>query len=127
MDRIPYSSAVGLLMYVMVCMRPDLCHVVSVVSRYMANLGKKHWKAVKWVLRYLRGTNSIGLKYWAGKETGAQILGYVDSDYLGDLDTRRSLTGYIFKVYGNTISWKANLQSVIALYIDNRSRVHCCN
>ena len=87
----------------MVCTRPDLCHVVSVISRYMANPGKKHWKAVKWVLRYLRSTTSIGLKYVARKETGAQILGYVDSNYTSDLNTKRVLTGYIFKICGNTV------------------------
>ena len=70
----------------------------------MPNLGKKDYEVVKWVLRYLRGTTSIGLKYGAGKETGAQLLGYVDSNYVGDLDTRRSLTRYIFKICGNTIS-----------------------
>ena len=55
------------------------------------------------------------MKYRAGKETGAKILGYVDSDYAGDLDTRISLKGYIFKVCRNKISWKANLQLVVAL------------
>lgn len=46
MSQVPYSSAVGSLMYTMVCTRPDLAHVVSIVNRYMANPGKKHWKAV---------------------------------------------------------------------------------
>ena len=78
MDGIPYYTIVGSLMYAMVWMRPDLCHVVSVVSKYMVNPRKKHWKAVKWILRYLRGTTSIGLKYGDGKETGEQIVGYVD-------------------------------------------------
>ena len=44
----------------------------------MMNLGKKHWEGVKWVIRYLRDTTSIGLKYVAGKEIGAQTLGYAD-------------------------------------------------
>ena len=45
MSRIPYSSAVGSLMYAMVCTRPDIAHTVGVVSRYMNNPGKEHWKA----------------------------------------------------------------------------------
>jgi ATP-binding cassette subfamily B (MDR/TAP) protein 1 len=45
-SRVPYSSAVGSLMYAMVCSRPDLSHALSVVSRYMANPGKEHWNAV---------------------------------------------------------------------------------
>ena len=68
--------------------------------------------------------------YWfevqARKETSAQILGYVDSNYTGDLDTKRSLTEYIFKFCRNIVSWKANLQQVSSA-IDNRSRIHCCN
>ena len=44
-SKIPYSSAVGSLMYAMVCTRPDIAHAVGVVSRYMNNPGKEHWKA----------------------------------------------------------------------------------
>ena len=61
MSRIPYSSAVGSLMYAMVCTRPDIAHVVGVVSRYMNNPGKENWKSVQWILRYLRGTTSHAL------------------------------------------------------------------
>ena len=61
MSRIPYSCVVGSLMYAMVCSRPDLAHVLSVVSRYMANPGKEHWNAVKWIFRYLRGTSNACL------------------------------------------------------------------
>ncbi|KAH9304735.1 hypothetical protein KI387_009139, partial [Taxus chinensis] len=50
MTRVPYASAVGSLMYVMVCTRPDIAQVVGVVSRYMANPGKEHWKVVQWIL-----------------------------------------------------------------------------
>jgi hypothetical protein len=56
MSRIPYSSVVGSLMYVMVCTRPDIAHAVGVVSRYMNNPGKEHREVVKWILGYLRGT-----------------------------------------------------------------------
>jgi hypothetical protein len=57
MSQVPYSSAVGCIMYAMVCTRPDISHAVSVVSRFMSNPGKEHWHAVKWILRYLRGTS----------------------------------------------------------------------
>ena len=63
MIKIPYASAVGCLMYAMVLTRPDITHAVSVVSRYMSNPGKEHWKAVRWILRYLRGTSGHGLIY----------------------------------------------------------------
>jgi len=55
MSRVPYASAVGSLMYVMICTRPDLAYAVSTVSRFMSNPGKQHWEAVKWVLRYCEG------------------------------------------------------------------------
>ena len=61
MSRVPYTSAIGSLMYAMVCSRPDLSHALSVVSRYMANPGKQYWKAVQWIFKYLRGTSSACL------------------------------------------------------------------
>jgi ATP-binding cassette subfamily B (MDR/TAP) protein 1 len=54
MSRVLYSSAIGSLMYAMVCSRPDLSHALSVVSRFMANPGKEHWRVVQWIFRYLR-------------------------------------------------------------------------
>ncbi|CAM8980353.1 unnamed protein product [Rhodiola kirilowii] len=61
MANIPYASAIGSLMYAMVCTRSDIAQVVGVVSRYMNNPGKQHWEAVKWIFRYLRGTTDVGL------------------------------------------------------------------
>ena len=61
MSKVPYSLVVGNLMYAMVCTRPDISHVVGVVSRYMNDLGKEHWMLVNWILRYLRGTASHAL------------------------------------------------------------------
>ena len=52
MTLVPYASAVCSLMYAMVCTRPNIVHAVGVFSRYMANPGKEHWEAVKWLLRY---------------------------------------------------------------------------
>ena len=62
MSGVPYSSAVGSLMYTMVCYRPDLSHALSVVSRFLANPDKEHWKAVQWIFRYLRGTSNACLQ-----------------------------------------------------------------
>jgi hypothetical protein len=68
MSRIPYSSAVGSLMYAMVCTRPDISHVVGVGSRYMNNPGKEHWEEVKWILGYLRGNITHALCF-GGSDT----------------------------------------------------------
>lgn len=57
MDRVPYASLVGSLIFAMVCTRPDIAYSVGVLSRFMANQGKAHWEAAKWVLRYLGGTS----------------------------------------------------------------------
>ena len=56
MAKVPYSSVIGSLMYAMVCTRSDIAHAVGVVSRFLENSRKEHWEAVKWILRYLRGT-----------------------------------------------------------------------
>ncbi|KAG8490319.1 hypothetical protein CXB51_016103 [Gossypium anomalum] len=112
MSHVPYSSAVGSLMYAMVCSRPDLSYAVSAVSRYMANPGKEHWKAVQWILRCLRGTTDVCLQFG---RTEDGVIGYVDADFAGDLDRRRSLTGYVFTIGGCAISWKATLQTTVAL------------
>ena len=112
MSRVPYSSAVGSLMYVMICSRPDLAYAMNLVSRYMSNLGKEYWKIVQWVFKYLRGTTDYCLKFG---RTDKGLIGYVDSDYGADLDKRRSLTGYVFTVGSCAVSWRATLQSVVAL------------
>ncbi|KAF2296401.1 hypothetical protein GH714_037754 [Hevea brasiliensis] len=91
MSSVPYSSAFGSIMYAMVCTRRDISHAVSVVSRYMACPGKEHWQAVKWILRYLKGTTDIGLTFDRAKMSDS-VVSYVDSDFTGDLDKRRSLT-----------------------------------
>jgi hypothetical protein len=112
MSRVPYSSTVGSLMYAMVFTRPDIAHAVGVASRYINNLGKEHWEAVKWILRYLRGTTTHALCF-GGSDTFLQ--GYVDSDPAGDKDSRRSTTGHAFTIGGTTISWISKLQKVVAL------------
>ena len=107
-----YSSVVGSLMYDMVCSRPDLSYAMSLVSRYMSNPGKEHWKIVQWILRYLRGTANSCLKFG---RTDKRLIGYVDSDYAADLDRCRSLTEYVFTVGSCAVSWKDTLQSVVAM------------
>src|SRR6202020_2707252 len=96
-------------MYAMVCTRPDIAHAVGVVSRYMNNPRKEHWMAVKWILRYLKGTTNQAL-YFGGSNISLQ--GYVDADMAGDKDNRRNTTGYVFTVGVTTSSWVSKIQSV---------------
>lgn len=113
MENVPYASAVGSLMYAMVGSRPDLGFAVGFISRFISKPSREHWEAVKWVLKYLKGASKVNLTF--RKHTRFIIEGYSDSDYSTDRDRRRSVTGYIFKVGGNTVSWKSCLQSVVAL------------
>ena len=77
MSHVPYANAIGSLMYAMICTRPDLAYVVSMVSRYMHNPGKKHWSAVKWIFRYLKGTSHVGLVFDKKMATTDNVVGYV--------------------------------------------------
>jgi hypothetical protein len=102
MSRVPYVSAVGSLMYAMVCTRPDIAHAVGFLSRYMSKPGKKHWTVIKRVFKYLCGTASYGLCYEGILELDkvVDIHGFVDEDWPGDLDRRRSTSGYVFNLFG---------------------------
>ena len=102
-------------MYGMVCSRPDLSYAISVVSRFMGNSGQVHWQALKWVLRYLNGTLKGGLKYTRTDPGRDALEGYVDADYAGNVDIRKSLSGFVFTLFGTAVTWKANQQSVVAL------------
>ncbi|KAJ4715305.1 Retrovirus-related Pol polyprotein from transposon TNT 1-94 [Melia azedarach] len=113
MSRVPYASEVGSLMYAMVCTRPDLAQSVSVVSRFMGEPGREHWQAVKRIFRYLKGTFDVGLIY--GGDTQCLVTGFSDSNYAGDVDSRRSMTGYVFTLGSSVVSWKATLQPTVTL------------
>ena len=115
MECVQYANADGALMYAMVCTRPDIFHDVSMESRYMHNPSKGHWQAVKWILRYIQGTIDIGLKFQKDKTIFNCLVGYADSDYAGDLDKRRSTTGYVFTMAGGLVTWRSTLQSTVAL------------
>uniref|UniRef100_A0A2N9HLM6 Integrase catalytic domain-containing protein n=1 Tax=Fagus sylvatica TaxID=28930 RepID=A0A2N9HLM6_FAGSY len=112
MASIPYSSAVGSLMYAMVCTRPDIAHAVGVVSRFMVNPGKEHWEAVKWIFRYLRGSSKSCLSFGSSKPV---LEGYTDADMAGDLDGRKSTSGFLFTFAGGAVSWQSKLQKCVAL------------
>ena len=115
MKKVPYSNTVGSLMYAMIGTRPDIAYGVSLVSRFMSNPSKEHWSVVKWVLRYLKGSIDKGLVFSSNIENFNYIQGYCDSDFAVDLDKRRSLSGYVFTIDGNVVSWKSNLQHIMGL------------
>nr|GEU47645.1 hypothetical protein [Tanacetum cinerariifolium] len=78
MSRVPYALAVGSLMFVMICTRPDIAYAVGVVSRYMEKPSREHWEAVKRIFRCIKGTSDVALCFG---ESDLIVKGYVDSDY----------------------------------------------
>ena len=111
-SRLNYQSAVGSLMYAMLGTRPDIAFAVSVVSRYASNPDEAHWKAVKRIFRYLSGTKDWHLVFRGALKP---LSGYTDADWVGDQDTRRSTSGYVFDVGSAAISWSSKRQPTVAL------------
>ena len=113
MKRVPYRSAIGSLMYLATCTRPDISYAVSMCASYMHNPGRVHWAAVKQILAYVNATTSRGLVYGT-RESNDEMLNrtyvYVDADHAGDLDNRKSRTGYVSMLHGGAVSWKTRLQ-----------------
>ena len=85
-----------------------MAYVVSTISKYMANPGKKHWNAVKWIFRYLKGTSKHGILF-ARQHGDNSVVGYVDVDNASNVD------GYIFTLSSWPIYWRSTLQSVIVM------------
>ena len=101
MKDIPYQKTVGSLIYTMVATRPDLVLVVSVVSGFMSKPDPMHWMAVKRIMRYLKGSIDMKLRI-GGQHT--DLKGYSDADWAGDVENRRSTSGYVFFVGEGAVS-----------------------
>ena len=110
MRQVPYTSAVGSLMYSMLCTRPYIYYAIGIVSRYQSNPGLAHWIAVKHILKYLRRTRNYMLIY-----SGAYLnpIGYTDSDFMSDKDIPKSTSGSIFTLGGGAVVWRSVKQSSI--------------
>src|SRR3954467_13345763 len=100
-DKISYASAIGSIMYAMVCTRPDVSYALSSISRYQANPGENHWAAVKNILKYLKRTKDMFLVY--GGEDELVVRGYTDASFQTDKDEFRSQSGYVFILNGGAV------------------------
>lgn len=107
----PYREAVGALLFLSSVSRPDIAYAVNVVSRYVNDPGPSHVVAVKRILRYLINSKDMCIVY----KGNGELVGYSDSDFAGDLDTRKSNTGYIFLMNGGPVTWSSRRQSTVAL------------
>jgi len=109
-----YRSIIGSLRYI-VNTRPDLAYSVGVVSRHMEAPTKQHWGTVKHILRYLKGTVEFGCKYERGAELKPLLLGYRDSDFAGDTESRKSTTGVVYFLGKSVVTWASQKQKIVAL------------
>ncbi|KAK1647900.1 hypothetical protein QYE76_065705 [Lolium multiflorum] len=112
MNQIPYASAVGSIMYAMLCTRPDIAHAVSLTSRYQSDPGMEHWTAVKNILKYLKRTKDMFLCYGGDQEL--VVTSYTDASWNTDPDDSKSQSGYVFILNGAAVSWCSSKQCTVA-------------
>ena len=111
-SKFPYQNLVGALLYLAINTRPDISYAVGVLARFNTNPNFRACKALIRVLMYLRGTPDVGIQF-TGKSL--DIFGYSDADWAGDLDSRRSTTGYVVYAAGGPIAWQSRLQTTVAV------------
>ncbi|GAA0169891.1 transmembrane signal receptor [Lithospermum erythrorhizon] len=105
MKDVLYASAIGSIMYAMLCTRPDVSYALSITSRYQANPGESHWIAVKCILKYLRRTKDAFLEY--GGDDELVVTEYTDASFQTDRDDYRSQSRYVFCLNGGAVSWRS--------------------
>jgi len=113
-----YGSLVGALLYAALSTRPDIAYAASVMARSVSNPSHGDWLAAKRVLRYIKGTASIGLTFGSAMPCADGVTlapSFCDADWAGDLHGRRSTTGLILKVNGCTVSWASKKQHTVSL------------
>lgn len=111
--KVPYQEAIGSLLYLANATRPDISFAVNNLSRFNKNHSEAHWRAVKRIFRYLRGTSNLKLSFNANSEMNMTI--YSDADWGSDNDSRRSCSGYVVIMAGAAISWQSKRQPIVAL------------
>ncbi|XP_033513531.1 secreted RxLR effector protein 161-like [Nicotiana tomentosiformis] len=97
-------------MYAMLCTRPDICFDVGMISIFQSNPEREYWIVVKHIIKYLKRIRDYMLVYHSGD---LAPIGYTDSDFQSDKDSRKSTSGYVFTLGGGAISWRSIKQSCI--------------
>lgn len=111
-----YRRIVGVLNFLAGCTRPDIAFAVGKAARFCNEPKSYHWEALWRILRYLKGTMHHGLFFTKqGASPTTSVEGWVDADHAGDKETRRSVTGYVFKLGGGAVSWIAKRQPLVTL------------
>lgn len=109
--KIPYQNAVGKLMYLVQMIRPDIAYAVSVVSRFNLTFSQQHWKFVKQIMRYLKGTSDLSLTY--SGNSSQTLSAFCDASFAGEKEGYKSQTGYVFLLQGGAVSWRSCKQSTV--------------
>ncbi|PLW28181.1 hypothetical protein PCANC_26987 [Puccinia coronata f. sp. avenae] len=109
-----YQKAVGMLNYLALHTRPDITFVTNLLAQFTSNPTKAHWSLVKHLLRYIKGTKSMGILYTLTSDPNNGICGWADADYATLIVTKKSTSGYVITMYGNPICWSAKKQPVVA-------------
>ena len=108
-----YRSCLAACLYASRMTRPDIAFAVSRLGRFGHNPGEAHVAELKRLLRYLIGTKDRGLLY---TKTGSAVFqAFADADYATDVDTRKSVSGYVIMMFGAALSWQATLQESVSL------------
>ncbi|XP_054812150.1 secreted RxLR effector protein 161-like [Prosopis cineraria] len=110
-DPTDYRSALGTLQY-LTNTRPDISFAVNHLSQFLSKPTTEHWKGVKRIFRYLKGTSQFGLSI-----TPSQLLNitaYADANWAACPDDRRSVSGYCTYLGGSLVSWCSKKQSVVS-------------
>ncbi|UYV71648.1 hypothetical protein LAZ67_8003997 [Cordylochernes scorpioides] len=122
-DQHTYQEALGMLMFLAVNTRPDIAYITSKLSQYSRQPKQMHWTAIKRVMRYLRGTIDLGVKFERGK-TGI-LKSYTDASWSTTHDGK-SYGGYVLKLGEATIDWKSNKQPLVALSTMEAEMIAAC-
>ncbi|KAL5538115.1 hypothetical protein UlMin_045997 [Ulmus minor] len=110
--EVPYLSAIGALMYLANCTRPDIAFAVNLLARFSSSPTRRHWNGIKHIFRYLQGTIDLGLFYPNKSRKG--LIGYTDAGHVSDPHKARSQTGYVFTCGDTAISWRSQKQTLVA-------------
>lgn len=92
-------------MYDQVCIRPNISHIIKLLSWYQSDSGIDHWKVAKKVMRYLQGTKDYMLMFRRADEL--VVVVYSDTDFAGCIDSRKSTSRYIFMLASGVMSWRS--------------------
>ena len=110
-----FRSIIGSCMYAQMLTRCDIGYAVSVLSKYLNSPTDTHMKHAKRLLIYLYTTRKNGITYGRDRSLNGYIYGMSDSDFAGDIDNRKSQTGWVFMYNGGAISWRSYQQNCVAL------------